>query len=262
MYEEKEKLEDLIKRCEEELKGCPKGTLRIAHRRNKTQYYWRSESKEKLGKYIKDSEKFLAEQLAQKDYAKKLLKLAKEKWYLLETCINGCDMEELEIFHKQFSQDRQELITPFFLSEEEYIAQWEERLQDKKLEKGKLLIESERTIETDRGELVRSKSEKILADKLYAMQIPYLYEIPLLLTGFGYVHPDFTVLNKRTKETFYWEHFGMMDNSEYVEKSIKKIESYQKNHIYPGKQLILTYETYTHAVSSKIIEGLITTHLQ
>ena len=26
------------------------------------------------------------------------------------------------------------------------------------------------------------------------------------------IHPDFTVLNVRTREILYWEHLGMMDN--------------------------------------------------
>ena len=37
------------------------------------------------------------------------------------------------------------------------------------------------------------------------------------------IHPDFTVLNVRTREILYWEHLGMMDNKEYIESALAKI---------------------------------------
>ena len=43
---------------------------------------------------------------------------------------------------------------------------------------------------TEKGESVKSKSEKIIADKLNMMNIPYCYEVPLYLKGYGYVKPD------------------------------------------------------------------------
>ena len=52
---------------------------------------------------------------------------------------------------------------------------------------------------TEKGEYVRSKSEKIIADTLTKNNINYVYELPLRLKGYGTVKPDFTVLNKRTR---------------------------------------------------------------
>lgn len=49
----------------------------------------------------------------------------------------------------------------------------------------------------------------------------------------------------------------MMDNSAYAEKALLKIESYEKNSIYPGKQLILTHETASRPLNIKIVESLI-----
>ncbi|MFQ6929598.1 MAG: hypothetical protein ACLRR3_00115 [Eubacterium sp.] len=42
--------------------------------------------------------------------------------------------------------------------------------------------------------------------------------MPLRLKGYGTVKPDFTVLNKRTRHEYVWEHFGMMDDSIYVKE--------------------------------------------
>lgn len=108
---------------------------------------------------------------------------------------------------------------------------------------------------------MRSKSEKILADKLYMMGVPYVYEVPLYIKGYGYIKPDFTVLNKRTRREYYWEHLGMMDDKEYCEKAIKKIEGLERNDIFPGKKLILTYETKDHPLNIKIVEKLVKEYL-
>jgi len=116
-------------------------------------------------------------------------------------------------------------------------------------------------IYTEKNEHVRSKSEKILADKLNLMHIPYHYEKPLHLHGYGIVHPDFTILNKRTRKEYYWEHLGMMDDASYSEKAVMKIETYEKNSIFPGDSLILTYETSVHPLDSRLIELIIHKYL-
>lgn len=55
-------------------------------------------------------------------------------------------------------------------------------------------------IYTQKGERVRSKSEKTLADYFYYHGIPYKYECPLLLKGFGIIYPDFTFLTRRSQK--------------------------------------------------------------
>lgn len=45
---------------------------------------------------------------------------------------------------------------------------------------------------TDRGERVRSKTEKIMADYFYRKGIEYKYEQPIYLKGLGTVYPDFS----------------------------------------------------------------------
>lgn len=165
----------------------------------------------------------------------------------------------IEVYNK-LSSLRQKLITPYIYPEDEFVKQWE---NEKRIWKEKHVVGTEPEIEilTEKGERVRSKSEKILADKLYMMGVPYIYELPLHLQGHDYVRPDFTVLNKRTHREYYWEHLGMMDNPGYCDKAIRKIESYQRAGHFPGKDLLLTYETSIHPLNSKIAEGIITEYL-
>ena len=65
------------------------------------------------------------------------------------------------------------------------------------------------------------------------------------------VYPDFTFLSKKTGKEIYWEHEGMIDKQEYARSAVRKIESYQKNDIYPGERLILTFETEQRVLDSK-----------
>ena len=116
-------------------------------------------------------------------------------------------------------------------------------------------------ITTAKGERVRSKSEKILADYFYHAGITYKYECPLILKGFGTVYPDFTFLSPGTGEEIYWEHDGRMDDPEYARNAIRKIETYEKNGIFPGKNLILTFETSRDVLDMNIVQKLVREYL-
>lgn len=135
---------------------------------------------------------------------------------------------------------------------------WEQRLSEWEKEeyKGKTFAENIPVITTAKGERVRSKSEKILADYFYHTGIPYKYEHPVILKRFGIVYPDFTFLSPKTGEEIYWEHDGRMDDPEYARKAIKKIETYEKNGIFPGQRLVLTFETLQDGLDMKIVEKL------
>ncbi|MDD5935450.1 MAG: hypothetical protein PUC65_07830 [Clostridiales bacterium] len=255
-----DELKTIIEKAETCIAKSPDGSLHIVKNQNTDLYYLRTEAKDTHGKYIRKSQTKLIGQLAQKDYAKKVYSKAKIQQLQLEKCLDKYHPDELYSVYDRLSESKRSLVKPYILSEEAFIKQWKERKLELKTMYGKddlAMIPEEDSIITEQGEKVRSKSEKILADKLYLMKIPYVYECPLNMIGYGYIKPDFTVLNSRTKREFVWEHLGLMDDREYCEKAIKKIELYQKNGIYPGRGLILTYETTTHPLSSKVIEGLI-----
>ena len=75
------------------------------------------------------------------------------------------------------------------------------------------------------------------------MDLPYFYEAPLDLKGFGTVFPDFAILDLAHRKTVYLEHFGMMDDAEYCQKALNKIQAYVMNHFWPGDTLLCTFET-------------------
>jgi hypothetical protein len=59
-------------------------------------------------------------------------------------------------------------------------------------ERGAVFLEQGLIHRTSRNELVRSKAELAIAEKLHAMRVPYVYEQPLQLAG-RTRYPDFTI---------------------------------------------------------------------
>lgn len=94
---------------------------------------------------------------------------------------------------------------------------------------------------TIRGELVRSKSEVIIANALYNHNLDYVYEPELVLEGKVY-RPDFKIEDADTGDVWYWEHCGMMDNPKYKKFWENKKAFYKKNGIEEDKNLIVTYD--------------------
>ena len=109
---------------------------------------------------------------------------------------------------------------------------------------------------TMNGEVVRSKSEKIIADLLYQLGIPYVYECPLDTPG-GLVYPDFTILDINTRKVYYWEHRGRLDNLDYVENNIWKTHLYAAAGIFLGHNLLLSEETGDSPLRIKDVEAMI-----
>ena len=53
----------------------------------------------------------------------------------------------------------------------------------------------------------------------------------------------------------------MMDDSEYLRKVLRKIETFQKNNIFPGDNLLMTFETSDSPLNTRILEELVKKYL-
>ncbi len=281
---EKNDLQRNILLLEESLKDAPAGRLRISHSNGCIQYYFRdvpsahhaksnsirkadpqhnpapetasTSTTETCSGYFYDNNETLAQSIAQRDYNQRLLKELKTRYKAVKGTLLAYSRTDPENVMQSFSPDRQKLITPHIASKEAYIKQWLSEEYSRKLFK-------ENTVEiyTMNGERVRSKSEKIIADTLYKYKIPYRYEYPLELAGFGLVHPDFMVMNPTTRKEFFWEHLGMVDDENYARNALKKLEAYEKNDILVGQELILTAETKAMPLNIRILEKKIRRYL-
>ncbi len=256
-------LQEMICLLKDRISTSPEGSLRISNNQYGCSYYHcisEENGKKNLknnGVYIRKKNQELAKALAQKSYDKQLLVWMEKCYEQLKTFLQFYDESTLEKFYTQLPKARKCLVHPVVTSMQELVQKWEKIPYE-----AKHFYEEDTCILTEKGERVRSKSEKILADKFFLKGIPYKYECPLKIQGYGVIYPDFTLMNSITGKIFYWEHLGMMDNADYVEKVMKKLEGYMRNGILPGKQLILTYETRKYGCNTKMIDTLIKAYFE
>ena len=261
---------NLIKIKEHALKNAPAGSVRIVHRRNKVlQFYRKTDPGDYQGIYMPREEDGLARSLVQKDYDQRTLEKAKDELRLIQSFQTSLQKKSTDTAYAALDETRKILVIPATLTDAQYAELWQKQpyRKTKKYEENQKLT-------TDNGELVRSKSEVIIANLLKSNNVPYRYEFPLVIvrTDNGEVddgsedycefHPDFYCLNVRTRQEFVWEHFGMMDDSEYAERAVEKLSLYSANGYFPGKNLIITMESKNSQIKSHEINRVIKEYLK
>lgn len=83
------------------------------------------------------------------------------------------------------------------------------------------------------------------------------YESKIYLEDYCNSYPDFIILDKNTKKEIYWEHFGIMDNYEYLNRFVEKIEAYPLSDIFLGSNLTTTFEYSGHTLDISYTEKII-----
>lgn len=246
------KLEKLKRSKEAALKRAPEGKLRINNTKSGPQYYYRKHGNEKTGIYLPKKEIVLVRRLGQKDYDQRTLKSIQDEIDAIKKCLRKYPCPAAEEVFYIMSEQRKNLINPLEMTDEMFVEEWFSKEFDRKDPP-----DPDSGFSTVHGEIVRSKSEWIIASLLEDYKVPYRYECSLYLEGMGIVHPDFSVLNVRLREVRYWEHEGMMDNPEYAEYAIRKERAYIRNGYYPGENLILTSETRAQPLNPDLVKKMI-----
>ena len=114
---------------------------------------------------------------------------------------------------------------------------------------------------TIKGELVRSKSEVIIANMLHEAGIEYEYEKELNLGEDGIRIPDFTIQDAESGLCFYWEHCGMLGDAAYAKHWNEKKELYKKHGIVEGENLIVSQDSRNGGIDSAELKSLIEKYL-
>ena len=105
------------------------------------------------------------------------------------------------------------------------------------------------------NEMVRSKSEVIVANILKDMDIEYRYEEPLNVNGTNYL-PDFTLYYQGKKA--YLEHLGILGDESYKRRWEKKKAEYESDGISEDQgNLITTWDELDGSIDSQLIEDRI-----
>ena len=251
-------LEDLKQRISEEInqktgeitqeKIVPFSKLNCKRIRGNYQYYLD-------GKYI-SKKKYMDEisKLAKKEYQMKLLPMIEEN---IERIHKMIELEEdISNLYVSMPCGKKELFEPDLIPIEKKIRDFENVTYE-----GLAFGEEDKTeFFTIKNERVRSKSEKIIADELTRNNIPYKYEKPLrLLVDGKYInfYPDFTTINRTNGEIKYIEHLGMMDNPQYYNNVLSKLDVYEKNGLLIGRNVLLFHESSYRPLSTRVINEYI-----
>ena len=193
-------------------------------------------------------------ELAIKEYHKALLPLIKKEIKYLKLLLKT--EEQIENAYNGMYEGKRILFEPDLIPTSKIIEDFENTTYE-----GLSFDDNDQTeYYTNRGERVRSKSEKIIADELARQKIPYKYEKPLVLFVDGkqkQFFPDFTVLNKTTGKIIYLEHLGMMDNSYYYNNTLNKLDIYEKNGLLIGKDILIFNESSRQPLNTRTIDDYI-----
>ena len=108
---------------------------------------------------------------------------------------------------------------------------------------------------TSTGQLVRSKSEALIYEKLLANKIAFKYEAPLAL-GSKIVYPDFSIMRIDNK-IFYWEHAGCCFREDYRKEFDWKLKKYEEQGITLWDNLIVTFDDVNGNIDVREIESAI-----
>ena len=271
------KLEKMIKEIDDFLSDAPEGCLKWQHRRNKTYYYQQYkensdvddkckeiQAEETNGnsakwsrKYITNENISLAKALAKKHYYTSLKRVIQKQLNALRHFEKNYSDKELDAIYEELCDERKMLVESIEPTLKERVKLWNEE----EYEKNKSFPENLR-YETEQGDMVRSKSEVIIANLLYRNKtdIIYKYEKPLEVIENGRkktIYPDFTIMNVHTGKVTYWEHAGIMDDAFYANEFVKKMNLYITNGLMPGKDVVVTFESQGNPLDIRVVKRLV-----
>lgn len=208
-------------------------------------------------RYTKKNEHALAKKLAQKHYYLSIRPILEKMLDETKRFMRKCPSNALEEIYDNLSDERKSLVTSIQISVKEKVKQWQAEAYEKNL-----MYPENLRYETEQGDMVRSKSEVIIANILYQNRedILYKYEKPLEVMENGRqktIYPDFTILNKHTGKVLYWEHAGRMDDSHYANEFVKKMNTYIDNDLLPGRDVVVSFESLSNPLDIKVVKRLV-----
>jgi hypothetical protein len=265
------------------------GSLNLKIVKGRPLFFCRTEEGEQ--KYVKMSDDEQIKRLSSNYYAKKLKAAAVKEKKQIDNCLDILSKNPEESDVDKVTQRIPEAIKDNLsyseLTNEGYARRWQEG--NKVVKKRRIHDKDDyHRFKTLRGDYVGSKSEVIIADRLYVKGIPYHYEIAFtpeaefdvsrpVYDQFGFIagyevigfspfdqdtlHPDFYVLNKRTRKAYFWEHLGKMDDPSYCLKNFNRFMRILDAGYIIGEDLIVTHEDSKHPLMTESIDAIIEKYL-
>ena len=249
LMERKRTIEVLLTYLRRQIARAPWGHLRLNKNKQIYQYYQVRQKGDTKGVYLRRNKDSVAAKLAQKDYNIRLAEELAGQLKVIDRFLEDFKPGKVGQIYNSLHPERQKMVTPLFPDVEKFADDWQNMPYIRKE-----FAPGAAEYYTAKGERVRSKSEIMIADALNRYGVPYRYEYPVRVEGLGLVHPDFNCLNKRTRREYFWEHNGMMGNADYSGYAVNRIEKYMLAGFWPGRNLILTFETEAVPLTAAMIE--------
>ncbi len=238
-----------IESLERKLKLLPAGRLNIKHQNGKSYYYFvKTNSKEK---YLSLDDALLISQLLQKRYLKEVLKAAKNELAALSKMLSLYPDDLPEELYEKLPEELRMGVEPVILGNEQDAREW---MAEPFV--GKPFKDDAPVYKTIKGERVRSKSEVMIADRMFFRGVPYKYECPIMIDG-QVIHPDFSIKRMSDNKLIYHEHCGRMDDPEYVNDLVERVNLYNQAGIMQGDRLTFSFETADKPLDNRVIDRLI-----
>ena len=255
MFVNYEKIKSRVRHIEDELKQLekteiewPQGELICAKNGKNCKWYLKRNNRTV---YLPKKERELAQKLARKKYCLLRTRELKSELAACRAYMKKAEKAVNFVEKKIENTEYEKLLGGWFCSVNKEVGEWKKE----SYEKNEAHLEN-LNIKGTGGKYLRSKSEAMIDKILNNVGVPFRYEEKLVL-GDAVFYPDFTIKHPRTGKIYYWEHFGMMDNSEYVNRACQKIKIYCNCGIIPSVNLILTYETKEHPFDMDSAEQIV-----
>lgn len=242
----------LITSCQNFLSHAPKGFLTVRERRRSKAYYWTFEDGKGAARKQKQvnitGNHDLIIQLTNKMICQEILNRCLKNTRPLESLLNKYKPIDPFAVMDHCPSKYQNI---FFMRKKQLLEEWLTAPYKKCPYNPKYHVHV-----TDYGELVRSKSEQLLGNTLFAYGIPFHYEEAFKCSNGVTLFPDFRILLP-DGDWKLWEHLGLLSNEDYCSDNARKLNLFQQNGLVIGGNLILTMDDNKHDFSSAIINQII-----
>lgn len=218
--------------------------------------YYNQDKKKYVCKYIRRSDEKIAEEIVKREYYSSVYKILMKKKKALNSLFVDFD-NQIENCYNRLDEGKKSLIEPIVGTAQSKIVAWYHQEYEINMSYPENL-----THETDRGEMVRSKSEELIANYLYSIKdkVDYRYEMPLKILVNGrieIIYPDFTIINLRTGEIFYLEHVSRLDLETYHDSFVWKHRAYVENRYIQEGKVIYSFESNGYPFNLRYVKNLI-----
>lgn len=219
------------------------------------QIYIRPNATPKKEKYVNKELLPQAKSIAQYEVAEKLIKDINKKIKALKLFIDAFgNTSSTDIFLQ--SHPWLKTLLPESKKNDEKLYEWKNMPYNRNMNHPENLRNS--TIVP--GLMVRSKSEADIISRLEYYGIPYHYDEIIYLNGVR-INMDIICHNISTGKKWYWDHRGMLDKQEYIEKTLFCEKQFLNAGIIQGINLIVTSETSTQPLDILEVDNLIKHYL-